>query len=343
MYNIISKSVEEGSSLKKKIFQWALSTGKKVAALDEKGKRPGPILKAQQSLAHKLVFAKLHEKMGGQVRFAVSGGAALPKAIGEFFQAAGVKIIEGYGLTETAPVLSFNPMARPRYGTVGHVISGVTVAIQRTSDNEIIGKLSGDDYPSTLSTGEGEIIAKGPNIMKGYWNNKEATREAIDPDGWYHTGDVGRFDNGYLMITDRIKHMMVSKGGKNIYPGPIEEQFKTVQWIDQLLVIGEGREYLTALIVPDFEALRQYAKEHQIPHKSAKDLLIESNILKLFDKEFRAYSKKAAAHEKIRKFKLIDEAFTVDNAMMTPTMKLKRRAIEKHYAALIDEMYAGIV
>lgn len=343
MYNIITKSVEEGSALKKKIFEWALSTGQKVAAVDEAGKTPGPILKAQQALAHKLVFSKLHEKMGGKVRFAVSGGAALPKAIGEFFQAAGVKIVEGYGLTETAPVLSFNPLARPRFGTVGHVIPGVTVAIQRTSDSEIIGQLSGEDYPSNLSTGEGEIIAKGPNIMKGYWNNEEATQEAIDPDGWYHTGDVGRFDNGYLMITDRIKHMIVSKGGKNIYPGPIEEQFKTVSWIDQLLVIGEGREYLTALVVPDFEALRQYAKEQNIPHKSAKDLLVESNVLKLFDKEFRSYSKNAAAHEKIRKFKLIDEAFSVDNGMMTPTLKLKRRAIETHYAALIDEMYAGVI
>ena len=304
---------------------------KKVAELSNKGKSPGPLLKMQHALGHKLVFSQFHEKLGGNLRFAVSGGAALPKAIGEFFQAAGIKILEGYGLTETAPILTVNPFESPRYGSVGHVIPGVTIGIQRLSDNKIIGQQSGDNYPSSLTTGEGEIIARGPNIMKGYWNNEEATAEAIDADGWYHTGDIGRFDNGYLMITDRLKHMIVSRGGKNIYPGPIEDEFKSITTIDQLMVIGEGREYLTALIVPSIDALKALAKEQEISFGSEDELLEHDAIKKHFSDIFRKFSKKAAAHEKIREFRLIKEPFTVENGMMTPTLKMKRRVIEKAF------------
>lgn len=343
VYNLIAKSVEEGSSVKKRIFSWSVDAGMKAAHARHNGRGAGLLLKAQQNLAHRLVFSKLHEKLGGNLRFAVSGGAALPRKIGEFFQAAGITIIEGYGLTETAPVLTINPFGRPRYGTVGHVIPGVTIAIQRTSDLKIVGQLSGEDYPSNLTTEEGEIIARGPNIMKGYWNNEEATREAIDPDGWYHTGDVGRFEDGYLVITDRIKHMIVSAGGKNIYPGPIEDQFKTVQWIDQILVVGEGREFLTALVVPQFEALQKYARDHEIAFEDDADLIQKPEIQKLFEEEFRNYSRQAAAHEKIRDFRLLTEAFSVENDMLTPTMKPKRRIIEERYADLIESMYASVV
>ena len=343
VYNIIAKSVEEGSSTKQKIFNWSVSTGKKVAQVKSAGKRPGVLLKSQYALATKLVFSKLHEKLGGNLRFAVSGGAALPRTIGEFFQAAGITIIEGYGLTETGPVLSVSPLAQPRYGSVGYIIPGVTVGIRRLKDDQIVGQLSGEEYPARLSTEEGEIVAKGPNIMKGYWNNESATREAIDLEGWYHTGDVGRFDEGYLRITDRIKHMIVSKGGKNIYPGPIEEQFTTVSWIDQVLVVGEGREYLTTLVVPDFDALKAYAREEGLSYTGEDGLLGHDAIRGLFSQTFRRYSRHAAAHEKIRDFRLISEPFTVENGMMTPTMKLKRRAIESQYAPLIDEMYVAVV
>ncbi len=343
VYNIIAKSVEEGSAIKQKIFQWSVDTGMQLAATRSNGRAPGPLLKGRYALAHRLVFSKLHQKLGGNLRFAVSGGAALPRSIGEFFQAAGITIIEGYGLTETAPVLSVNPVARPRYGTVGHIIPGVTVGILRLSDGQILGQLSGEAYPSTLTTDEGEIVARGPNIMKGYWNNEAATREAIDADGWYHTGDVGRFDEGYLVITDRIKHMIVSKGGKNIYPGPIEEQFTTVPWIDQIMVAGEGREYLTALVVPDVDALKAYARENNLDYDDLPHLIEQEAVQQLFAGAFRSYSRTAAAHEKIRDFRLILDPFTVENGMMTPTLKLKRRAIEKHYEDLIDEMYAAVV
>ncbi len=339
VYNIIAKSVEEGSSTKQKIFNWAVATGWKVAQTD----KPGPVLRVQQKLAHRLVFAKLHEKLGGNVRFAVSGGAALPKAIGEFFQAAGIMILEGYGLTETSPVLSVSPYGAPVYGTVGYIIPGIVVGIQSLKDGTILAQLSGEDYPSTLSSEEGEIVAKGPNIMKGYWNNDAATQGAIDDAGWYHTGDVGRFENGYLRITDRIKHMLVSKGGKNIYPGPIEEKFTTVPWIDQIMVVGEGQAFLSALVVPSMDALISHAKEQGVAYEKPSALLEAPEILDLFKKEFRSYSKQAAPHEKIRDFRLISEPFSVENGMMTPTLKLRRKIITKHYADLIDTIYADVV
>jgi long-chain acyl-CoA synthetase len=316
-------------------------TGKKVVKADRNG-APGPLLRLQQNVAHQLVFSKLHEKLGGNLKFAVSGGAALPKKVGLFFQAAGVKIIEGYGLTETAPVISANPMDAPRYGTVGHVLPGVTVAIQRLSDNTIIGRQRGDDYPSDLTTEEGEIIVKGPNVMQSYWQRPEETRAAFDPDGWYHTGDIGRFDDGYLMVTDRIKHMIVSQGGKNIYPGPIEDEFKTQPWFDQIVVIGEGRPFLTALVVPDFETLRMRARDDKIDEETLSDeaLLEDPEVRNLFRRAFREYGKEAPAHEKIRDFRLLTEPFTIENGTQTPTMKLKRNVIEERYADEIDAMYA---
>jgi long-chain acyl-CoA synthetase len=341
VYNIVTKQASEGSAVKQKVFEWAVRTGKKVVKARRDGS-PGPLLTVQQQLAHRLVFSKLHDKLGGNLNFAVSGGAALPKDIGLFFQAAGIKIIEGYGLTETAPVLSANPMDAPRYGTVGHVLPGITVAIQRLSDNEIIGAQRGDDYPSDLTTDEGEIIAKGPNIMREYWKRPEDTRAAFDPDDWYHTGDIGRFDDGYLMVTDRLKHMIVSRGGKNIYPGPIEDEFKTKPWFDQVVVIGEGRPFLTALVVPDFETLRMRARDHQVNESALSDeeLIDNPDIQKLFRKAFREYGREAPAHEKIRDFTLLTEPFTVENGTQTPTMKLKRNVIEERYEEEIDDMYA---
>ena len=343
VYNAIHKAVKEGSPTRRRIFDWSVKSGKRYARAKQKGRGAGPLLSASNAIAQRLVFSKLHARLGGNLRFAVSGGAALPKDIGEFFEAAGIILIEGYGLTETSPVLSINPVNAPRYGTVGHVLPGVTIAIQRLTDGALIAQLSGDDYPSDLTSSQGEILAKGPNIMKGYWNNQAWTRESIDSDGWYHTGDVGRFDGGYLQITDRIKHMIVSKGGKNIYPGPIEDLFKSVAWIDQLVVVGEGREFLTALVVPSVEALRAYAKEQDIPTENEPSLLADERILALFEKEFRTYSRGASAPEKIRKFRIIPEPFTVDNGLMTPTLKPRRKQIEAAYADVIEKMYEGVV
>lgn len=338
MYNAIVRSVADASSLKKSIFDWSLTSGRKAAKARRNG-GVGPILKLRQAIANKLVFSKLHEKLGNELRFAVSGGAALPREIGEFFEAAGVKVIEGYGLTETSPVLTLNPIEDPRYGTVGRVLGGVTIAIQRLSDNQIVGQVEGHETTSTLTSEEGEIVARGPNIMKGYWNNEDATREAIDADGWYHTGDVGRFKDGYLQITDRIKHMIVSKGGKNIYPGPIEDLLKQYGPIEQMLIVGEGKDYLGALVVPDLDVLKLFARENNLSYQSDDELLELDEVKKLFETEFKRYSRGVASHEKVRRFRLIAEPFSVENNMLTPTLKPRRKAITKHYESLIDEMY----
>jgi len=333
IYNLILKSVEEGNDTKKKIFNWSLNVGKKHAA----GKRG--LVSLQKILADKLVFDKLKQRTGGRVSLFVSGGAALPAEIGTFFESAGLKITEGYGLTETTPVISVNPFGRERYGTVGYIIPGVTVAIQSVENNTIIGELSGDDYPSNLTTGSGEILCKGPNVMKGYWRKEKATKEVIDEDGWFHTGDIGRFVDGYLQITDRLKHMIVNAGGKNIYPGPIEDSLKSSMYIDQCVILGEGQTYMAALIVPDFDMLKSHTAQNQISYNEQSELLSHPDILKLFDKELKELNKNLASHEKVRQFRLLPEAFTVETGELTPTLKVKRRIIEERYKELIGQIY----
>jgi long-chain acyl-CoA synthetase len=342
VYKRVTKKAGEGGAVKQKLFEWAVETGEAHAEAQQgTGSGPGAWLKAKKALAHRLVFSTLHEKLGGNLRFAVSGGAALPEEIGTFFQAAGVTIIEGYGLTETAPVIAVNPFDAPRYGTVGHVLPGVSVAIQSLETEERVAEVNGNDYPTRPTTEEGEILVKGPNVMKGYWEDPEQTRAAFDPDGWYHTGDVGRFDDGYLQITDRLKHMIVSRGGKNIYPGPIEESFKTQAWVDQIIVIGEDRPFLSALVVPDFDSLRMRARDHGIDEGAYDDseLLAHDDVQTAFDDLFRTYNHEAAAHEKIRNFRLLADPFTVEDGTLTPTLKLRRSVIRERYADRIDAMY----
>ncbi|MBO6795465.1 MAG: long-chain fatty acid--CoA ligase [Balneolaceae bacterium] len=333
IYNLIIKSVEDGSDTKKAIFNWAVEVGRKYSD----GKRG--IVSFQKMIADKLVFDKLKERTGGHVRLFVSGGAALPPDIDMFFRCAGLTILQGYGLTETSPVMAANKPGNEVVGVVGQVIPGVTVGIQDLNTGEIIAQISGEDYPSDLTSKEGEILNRGPNTMKGYWKNDEATKEMIDEDGWLHTGDVGRFVNGNLQITDRIKHMIVNAGGKNIYPGPIEDMFKTSKWIDQLVVVGEAQNFMAALIVPDFEAIQKYARENGIKEKDPVQLVKQDEIVSLFKKEMRAFSKQLASHEKIRDFRLLANEFTVETGEITPTLKVKRRVIAEKYAEQIDDIF----
>lgn len=333
IYNLVTKSVEEGTAVKKKIFEWAISVGEQYVD----GKRG--LVSVQKKLADTLVFNKLKERTGGRIRFFVSGGAALPADIGSFFMAAGLNIVEGYGLTETSPVMCVNPYGDERMGTVGQVIPGVTVGIQRLEDSKIIAEISGEDYPTDLTSEPGEILCKGPNVMKGYWKNTKATREMIDDDHWLHTGDVGRFVEGRLEITDRIKHMIVNAGGKNIYPGPIEDKFKTNKWVDQLVVVGEGKPFMAALIVPNFEALEAHAQENDINYNSIEELIESEEIQSIYRKEIRDYSKELASHEKIRDFRLLPAEFSVETGELTPTLKVKRRIIQAKYGDIIEDMY----
>ena len=335
IYNLVSKSVEEGSAVKQKIFNWAQKVGRKYAD-GERG-----LVSMKKKIADKLVFDKLKERTGGRIRFFVSGGAALPAEIGHFFMGAGLNIIEGYGLTETSPVMCCNTYGDEQMGTVGKVLPGVTVAIQRLEDSKIIAEISGEDYPTDHDSEQGEILCKGPNVMEGYWKNEEATREMIDDDGYLHTGDVGKFVSGKLKITDRIKHMIVNAGGKNIYPGPIEDLFKTSKWIDQLVVIGERQPYMAALVVPDFEVLEAHAKEEGIEYDSIEDLIKKDEIQKIYNKEVRSHSKDLASHEKLRDFRIVPNEFTVESGELTPTLKIKRRIVEEKYSHLIDDIFSN--
>lgn len=333
IYNLVHKNVQDGSAIQQAIFNWALRVGEKYWH----GKRG--FVSMQKAIADRIVFNKLKERTGGRIRFFVSGGAALPAGIGTFFMSAGLNILEGYGLTETSPVMACNRLGDEVMGTVGKVMNGVTVGIQSLRDNRIIAQVSGEDYPTNISTEEGEILNRGPNTMKGYWNNEAATKEMIDEDGWLHTGDVGRFENGRLKITDRIKHMIVNAGGKNIYPGPIEDMFKTSQWIDQIVVVGEKKNFMAALIVPNFEALKKYAKQNQIGYGDIAELIQNESIKNLYSREIRTFSNELASHEKIRDFRLLTNEFSVESGELTPTLKVKRRVIEEKYGHLIEEMF----
>ena len=321
IHSRVMKQVDASPPLRKKIFHWGVSVGRQYAQALRSGSI-SPLLKAQHALAEKLVYHKLKKRTGGRIRFFVSGGAALPRELGEFFEAMGIIIIEGYGLTETSPVLTANRMDDYNFGTVGKPIPGVEIKIA-------------DD---------GEILGRGPNIMKGYYNNPTATAEAIDPQGWFHTGDIGRYDaKGHLMITDRKKHLFVSSGGKNIAPQPIESLFLTSKYIDQFVLIGDGRMFLTALIVPEYENLKEYAKSVSISFSAETDLAQRAEIRKLYEQEIQSLQKDLPSFERVRRFELLPEALTVENGEITPTMKVKRKVVEQKYSTVIEKMYAGVV
>jgi len=316
MYSKIIKNVESQPVKKQKIFYWAIEVGKEYAKAKKAGRIP-ITLSIKHKLADKLVFTKLREKTGGKLRFFISGGAALSRHLGEFFEAAGLIIIEGYGLTESSPVIAANRFDDYKFGTVGKSFPEVEIKI----------------------ASDGEILARGPNIMQGYFKNKKETDEVIH-DGWLHTGDIGVFDaNGFLMITDRKKHLFKTSTGKYIAPTPIENLFLSSKYIDQFVLIGDRRMFLSALIVPDFEAIIEYADSHKIQYTEVEDLMKQKEIIDLFDKDMAQLQKKLANYEKIRKFKLLTKPFTIETGEITPSMKVKRKFVEDEYSNLIEEMY----
>jgi long-chain acyl-CoA synthetase len=316
----IIRQVDGNSPLERKIFYWALDVGKEFVKARKRGS-VSSLLKLQHTLADRLVFSKVREKMGGRIRFFVSGGAALGRDYGEFFEAFGITIIEGYGLTETSPVISFNPLEDYRFGTVGKPIPGVEVTI----------------------ASDGEILTRGPHIMKGYWNDQKATDEIIDNEGWLHTGDIGRLDDdGYLRITDRKKHLFVSSGGKNIAPAPIENLFLTSKYIEQFMLVGDRRMYCTALIVPDFESLREYAATHGISFRSNSELIESPAITKLINENIDAIQKDLANFERVRRFTLLTKPFSIEEGELTPSLKVRRKIVEEKYSTLIEGMYQGV-
>ncbi|CAI8003780.1 Putative long-chain-fatty-acid--CoA ligase [Geodia barretti] len=318
MHERIIRSVKEGSSTKQKIFHWSVGVGAKVSQAIQRKRKPNPILSLKASIANKLVFQKLKAVTGGRLRFFVSGGAPLSKAIAEFFHAAGILILEGYGLTETSPVISVNQPDRWKFGTVGPIVPGVEVKIAE----------------------DGEILSRGPHIMQGYFNKPSDTAEAIDADGWFHTGDIGEIDEeGFLAITDRKKNILVLSNGKNVAPQPIENQLKQSPYISEIMLLGDQHKSVAALIVPSLDEIKEYAKEQQLETGDMAALLQTQEIQRLIRGEINQYSSDLADFERVRMFTLMAEEFSEKSGEMTPTLKLKRSVVMENHKAAIDQMY----
>ncbi|MEE2778567.1 MAG: long-chain fatty acid--CoA ligase [Acidobacteriota bacterium] len=310
-YLRVLSNVAKESASKQRIFSWAVGVGERAS--EKSGRFLAPHLAVQKGVAQRLVYRKIQDRLGGRLRFAIAGGAALPIQIGRFFDAVGIGIYEGYGLTETSPVLCVNRPGGCHFGTVGQRIPGVELRIAK----------------------DGEILAKSPGLMQGYWNQPDATAEAIDDEGWFHTGDVGEIDDdGYLRITDRKKDLLVTSGGKNVAPQPIEQLLTADGTIAQAVVIGDNYPYLTALLVPNFEdvpaGLEDLEPAEQIAHP---------RLLERIEETVAQVNGRVAEHERVRRFKLMDREFSLDEGEITPTLKIRRKIVIQRYENIIGDMY----
>jgi long-chain acyl-CoA synthetase len=280
--------------------------------------KPAPGLGLIENLKYKVydaaVYSKIREKFGGRLKAFVSGGAPMPPELGALFFGVGLTILEGYGLTETSPVLAVNLPGRVRLGTVGEVLPGVEIRIAE----------------------DGEILARGNSIMKGYWNKPQETKAIIDAEGWFHTGDIGQLTDGYLQITDRKKDLLVLANGKKVAPLPIETRLSQSSYISQVVLLGDTQKAVSALIVPQMDAVRVYAAKQNLGIDNDAELLQASAITKLIRDEIDAISEDLADFEKIKKFTLLQNSFTVEGGELTPTLKIKRRVIAEKYAQIIS-------
>lgn len=309
MYNRLLKSIDEmDNNLKKKISLWAIDIAQKYWNKKDSIK---------WAIADRLVFKKIRAKTGGRIRFFVSGGGALNKNIGQFFEGVGLTTLEGYGLTEASPVVSVNRPGRNIYGTIGEPLDGVEVKLAK----------------------DGEILVRGDSVMKGYYNNRSETRKVII-DGWLYTGDIGKWvKDNHLKITDRKKSLFKSSGGKYIAPGHIEDLILQISYVDQVIVIGNERMYITALIVPDKEEITSLAINHNITFDSVAQLYNNPKLISIVEKDLNEVQKELSSFEKVRKFTLLEHPFTIESGELTPTFKVKRKFIEEKYKDLIDKMY----
>jgi long-chain acyl-CoA synthetase len=319
MYARVLENAVAGGALKRAIFQWARRVADRWAAATLAGRQPGLFTGMGYALAQRLVFSKLKERVGGRLRYFVSGGAPLAPDINRFFYSAGLTILEGYGLTETSPVICVNTPAAFRIGTVGKTVPGAEVMI----------------------AGDGEILTRGPQVMKGYFNNPDATAEAIDAEGWFHTGDIGELEDGYLRITDRKKDLIKTAGGKYVAPQPIENAVKTNKYVSQAVVIGDKRKFPSVLVVPNWDALEKWAGRRNIIWTDRAQLLAMPTIQAKMEKEVRKHFEGLASFETPKKVALLEHDFSIERGELTPTLKVKRRVIEKAYEKLIDGLYAG--
>ena len=315
MYDRVMERISSGPPLRQRLFHAALADGKRRYEIEKEGGKIGRGLELRLRLWDRLVFGKLKEAVGGRARFFTAGGAKLSSEIGQFFYAAGIKIVEGYGLTETSPVISCNRLEKMRFGTVGPPIHNVEVKISE----------------------EGEILTRGPHVMQGYLNNEKATAEVFAEDGWFRTGDVGEIDDhGYLKVTDRAKNLIVLSTGKNVAPQPIETSIVAAPHVSQAVLIGDGRKYVSALLVPDYDAVRKSTGRDDTNDQLSEDAQVRS----LLEKELEEATRQFAGYERPKKFALLTEELSQDRGELTPTLKVKLRVVKENYADTIEKLYS---
>ncbi len=323
VYNKVVTGAREGGGLKYKIFQWALDVGGQVSRIRQKGGQPPGLLAFKHRLADKLVFSKLKARLGGRLRFLISGGAPLSRAIAEFFHACDILILEGYGLTETSAGSLFNRPERYKFGTVGLPVPGLEVRIAE----------------------DGEILLRGRSVMKGYYNLPQDTAEALEPDGWFHTGDIGQLDaDGFLTITDRKKDILVTAGGKNIAPQNIEGQLKAgCPYVSQVVMLGDRRPFCVALITLNEETTGKWAREHGIDYKSYADLASRPEVKQLIRDGVEAVNAHLASYERIKDFHLLDHDLSQETGELTPKMSVKRKVVESRHKDVLEGFYKETV
>ena len=320
VYGRVQERLSKSSPGKQKLFARAVEVGKKVTALRAKKQTPGFGLALEHFVYERLVYRKVRAALGYRFRFAISGGAPLAKELAEFFWAVGVEIYEGYGLTETSPVIAVACPAAWRLGTVGKILPGVECRIAP----------------------DGEILTRGPHVMKGYFGKPKETAEAIDANGWFHTGDIGRIDeDGFLMITDRKKEILVNSNGKNVAPAPIEGHFKGHPFVSLPVVIGDRRKFLSCLFVPNFEKLAAWAKENGLGSLPMDDLVKEPRVVAIFQSAVDDWNTGKPHEMLINRFAILPRDLTIESGELTPTLKVKRRIVDEHFKHLIDGMYEG--
>jgi long-chain acyl-CoA synthetase len=318
IYGRVLEGAMSGGGAKRKIFLWARAVADRWADETLAGRTPAGLLAVQYAVAQKLVFSKLKARVGGRMRYFVSGGAPLAPEINKFFFAAGLTILEGYGLTETSPVIAVNGPGKVRIGTVGHPLPGVEVAIAE----------------------DGEILTRGPHVMKGYYNKPNATRESIDDDGWLHTGDVGELADGFLTITDRKKDIIVTAGGKNIAPQPIENKVRTNRFVSQAVMIGDKRRFPAILIVPDWEQVEKWAAAEGLAAASRAELAVSAAVRSKIEAEVKRELTGFANFEQPKRVAVLEHDFTIDRGELTPKLSVRRRVVDQMYKSTIDALYA---
>jgi long-chain acyl-CoA synthetase len=319
VYDKVMDKVNNAPPIRRALFNWALGVGRKTYPQQLAGKAPGGF---SYGLANKLVMSKVREALGGRLRFCVSGGAPLPLFTNEFFHSIGIRILEGYGLTETSPVISVNGFAggKTRLGTVGQAISNVEAKIAE----------------------DGELCVKGPSVMKGYWNLPDKTAEVFDAEGFFLTGDIAEIDgDGFIRITDRKKDLIVTAGGKNIAPQPIEAELKRSGLVDNAVIIGDRRPYLVVLLSPNTEALEAWAETEGLSYSSTEEITRHPKLAEAFATVVETTNEKLASYEQIKKHSVLPLMLSIEDGTLTPTLKVKRRVVEKQYLELIESLYEG--